>query len=81
MVMKYGQGQIWIGYMSKFSIYQGKKGEAEILDVLNFFGSGKKDVLYLTRVLFGKHHKVSFNNYYSAVRLAEYLLLSKVSLL
>ena len=62
------------GYMSKFSIYQGKKDESETLDVPNYFGLGEKVLLYLTRDLFG----IYVDNYFSSVPLAEYLLLNKV---
>ena len=62
------------GYMSKFSIYQGKKDESETLDVPNCFGLGEKVLLYLTRDLFG----IYVDNYFSSVPLAEYLLLNKV---
>ena len=62
------------GYMSKFSIYQGKKDESETLDVPNCFGLGEKVLLYLTRDLFG----IYFDNYFSSVPLSEYLLLNKV---
>ena len=62
------------GYMSKFSIYQGKKDESETLDVPNYFGLDEKVLLYLTRDLFG----IYVDNYFSSVPLAEYLLLNKV---
>ena len=65
-------------YMSKFSTYQGKKGEKENLDALDCFGLGEKVVLYLTNDLFGKNHKVYFDNYFSFVPLADYLALNKV---
>ena len=66
------------GYMSKLSIYQGKKGETENLDAPVCFGLGEKVVLYLTNDLFGKNHKVYFDNYFSSVQLAKYLGLNKV---
>lgn len=44
----------------------------------NCFGLGEKVGLYLTSNLFGKHHKVYFNNYFYFAPFAEYLLLSKV---
>lgn len=66
------------GYMSKFSIYQGKNGETERVDAPNCFGLGEKVVLYHTNDLFGKNHKVYFDNYFSSVPLAEYLLMNKV---
>ena len=66
------------GYMSKFSIYQGKNGALEDLDVPDCFGLGEKVVLHLTLDLIGKNHKVYFDNYFSAVPLAEYLLLNEV---
>ena len=55
-----------------------KKGETETLDVPNCFGLAKKFVLYLTNNLFGKHHKIYLDNYFSSVPLAECLLLNKV---
>ena len=46
MVIKYEQGQSrgrdMDSYISKFRIYQDKKGETETLDVPNFSGSGEK---------------------------------------
>ena len=66
------------GYISKFSIYQGKHGETENVDAPNCFGLGEKVVIHLINDLFGKNYKVYFDNYYSSVPLAEYLLLQKV---
>lgn len=64
--------------MSKFSIYQDKKGEAENLDGPDCSGLGEKVVWYLTNDLFGKSHKVFFDHYVSSVPLAKYLALNKV---
>ena len=66
------------GYISKFSVYQGKHGETEEVDAPSCFGLGEKVVIHLTSDLFGKNHKVYFDNYYSSVPLVEYLLLHKV---
>ena len=66
------------GYISKFSIYQGKHGETEKVDVPDCFGLGEKVVIHLTSDLVGKNHKVYFDTYYSSIPLAEYLLLEKV---
>ena len=64
--------------MSKFSIYQGKKGETENLDAPASFGLSEKVVLSLKNNLFGKKYKVNFYNYFPSVPFAEYLALTKV---
>ena len=61
------------GYMSKFSIYQGKNGD-DRTDAPNCFGLGERVVIHLSKDLFGKKHKVYFDNYFSSIPLAEYLL-------
>ena len=48
------------------------------LDAPECLGLGEKVVLYLTNDLFGKNHKVYFDNYFSSVPLEEYLALNKV---
>ena len=65
------------GYMSKFSIYQGKKCETKNLDAPDCFGLHKQVVLYLTNDLFGKNHGMYFHNYFSSASLAEHLALNK----
>ena len=63
------------GYVSKFSIYQGKCVEiATKKTPPPYFGLGEKVIFYLTEDILGKHHKVFFDNYFSSVPLAEYLL-------
>ena len=66
------------GYISKFIMDQGKHGESENSDAPNCFGLGEKVIIHLINDLFGNNYKVHFDNYYSSVPLAEYLLLQNV---
>lgn len=60
------------GYISKFSVYQGKE---EVIDDFVDFGLGERVVLNLTKPYWNKGMKVFFDNYFTSIHLLEKLKL------
>ncbi|XP_060855513.1 piggyBac transposable element-derived protein 3-like [Metopolophium dirhodum] len=60
------------GYISKFSVYQGKE---EVIDDFVDFGLGERVVLNLTKPYWNKGMKVFFDNYFTSISLLEKLKL------
>ena len=60
------------GYFQKFEVYSGKKGDSPEKAL------GAKVVKSLASELHGKHHHVSFDNYFTSVSLLEDLLKDSV---
>ena len=66
------------GYLYKFNVYQGKNETETDPRMPNYFGLGDKVVYELTKSLYGGWHEVYFDNYFTSVPLAEFLLAHKV---
>ena len=66
------------GYLYKFNIYQGKNETETDPRMPNYFDLGNKVVYELTKSLYGGWHEVYFDNYFTSVPLAEFLLAHKV---
>ena len=64
------------GYITKFDIYQGKNSEVNTEE--DRFGLGEKVVINMCRELYGKNHKVYFDNYFSSIALMNHLRENKV---
>ena len=75
---KFGHMNKWMAICQSLASTKANMVKLKILIFLDVFGLGEKVILYLTRDLFGKNHKVYFDNYFSFVPLAKYLLLNKV---
>ena len=66
------------GYLYKFNVYQGKNETETDPRMPNYFGLGDKVVYELTKSLYRGWYEVYFDNYFTSVPLAEFLLTHKV---
>ena len=66
------------GYLYKFNVYQGKNETETDPRMPNYFGLGDKVVYELTKSLYRGWQEVYFDNYFTSVPLAEFLLAHKV---